>query len=161
VKKVEFQTGLSLIVTLTLNLAFLTFTYVQASPALNSDELIILAFFAYLIALLVTVYFSRERTYTPPVTLSPKQTVKTKKTSTATTKLYRHTLQIPDFNKAQLIINRLKERNIPYTLTGAENDTVTLRYRSPKKANIEKLKKKGIVLDGKIEGEKEETTEIV
>ena len=129
--------------------------------------IIILAYFAFLGTIILIIYFSRnQRQVLTSTTLQPlqtKQTEKTEKTKQPESnapKQFKHIMIVPSFDKAKLIVEQLQEKGRRYTLEGNEDGLITLHYVSPKKANLEKLKRKGIILDGKIQEVKEETSHV-
>ena len=127
--------------------------------------ILIMAFFAYLGALIVIVYFSRKQSqvHVSATSQSPqlsKQTGKTKQSRSNAPKQFRHIMTVPSFDKAKLIVEQLQEKGLRYTLEGNEDGLITLHYTSSEKANLEKLKRKGIILDGKIQEVKEETDRV-
>ena len=125
--------------------------------------ILIMAFFAFLGTLIVIVYFSRNQRQVLTTTLQPlqsKQTEKTKQPESNAPKQFKHTMTVPSFDKVKLIVEQLQEKGRRYTLEGNEDGLITLHYVSSKKANLEKLKRKGIILDGKIQEVKEETSHV-
>lgn len=106
---------------------------------------LVIAFAAYLAALLAVVYTSKKSSESVvylPQSISPTPALQT---PVAKPKLYKYTITAPNLIKAQGIIKQLEQNNINYTLKKSLSENTTIQFVTDKQLlNIDELKKKGI-----------------
>jgi|GEM_PF-3421553 len=124
---------------------------------LSVEMMVFLAFVAYL-AVLASILFMSRKSSSAPILLSYPQMQSEAKTEVKTEpqpkpKIYKHTITAsPNIVKTQGLLKQLEEQGISYTMTKHEKGNATIEFKTDKVLqNIEELKKKGVIVDAKIE----------
>jgi hypothetical protein len=115
------------------------------------EMLVFFAFIAYLAVLAAILFMSRKSS--SPILLSYPMQSEAKTEPPPKPKIYKHTITAsPNIIKTQGLIKQLEDQGISYTLTKREKANATIEFKTDKTLqNIEELKKKGVILDAKIE----------
>jgi hypothetical protein len=118
---------------------------------LDVEMLVFFAFIAYLAVLAAILFMSRKSS--SPILLSYPMQSEAKTEPPPKPKIYKHTITAsPNIIKTQSLIKQLEDQGISYTLTKREKANATIEFKTDKTLqNIEELKKKGVILDAKIE----------
>jgi hypothetical protein len=134
---------------------------------LSVEMMVFLAFVAYL-AVLASILFMSRRSSSAPILLSYPQMQSEAKTEAKTEpqpkpKIYKHTITAsPNIVKTQGLLKQLEEQGISYTMTKHEKGNATIEFKTDKVLqNIEELKKKGVIIDAKIEEAKDNDPAVV
>jgi len=118
---------------------------------LDAESLMFFAFIAYL-AVLVTILLTAHKSQST-IVFSPQAFSEPKPAEPPKPKIYKHTITTsPNMLKTQGLIKQLEEQGITYTLTKHEKANATIEFKTDKVLqNIDELKKKGVIVDAKIE----------
>jgi hypothetical protein len=132
---------------------------------LSVETMVFLAFIAYL-AVLAAILFLSRKSSSSQIFLSYPQTsadVKAPPPPPSKPKIYKHTITVPpNLIKVQGLIKQLEEQGINYTLTKHEKANATIQFKTDKVLqNIDELKKKGVIVDAKIEEAQENDIPVV
>ena len=133
---------------------------------LSVEMMVFLAFIAYL-AVLAAILFLSRKSSSSQIFLSYPQTSADVKALPPTPppkpKIYKHTITVPpNLIKVQGLIKQLEEQGINYTLTKHEKANATIQFKTDKVLqNIDELKKKGVIVDAKIEEVQENDISVV
>jgi len=127
---------------------------------LDVEMLVFFAFIAYLAVLAAILFLSRKSASSQIFLSSPQMYSDTKASPPSPSpspppkpKIYKHTITVPpNLIKIQGLIKQLEEQGISYTLTKHEKANATIQFKTDKVLqNIDELKKKGVIVDAKIE----------
>jgi hypothetical protein len=135
---------------------------------LTVEMMVFLAFIAYL-AVLAAILFLSRKSASSQIFLSYPQMSSDAKALPPTPppppkpKIYKHTITVPpNLIKVQGLIKQLEEQGISYTLTKHEKANATIQFKTDKVLqNIDELKKKGVIVDAKIEEVQENDISVV
>jgi predicted nucleotide-binding protein (sugar kinase/HSP70/actin superfamily) len=129
---------------------------------LDVEMLVFFAFIAYLAVLAAILFMSRKSS--SPILLSyPQMQSEAKTEPPPKPKIYKHTITAsPNIIKTQGLLKQLEEQGISYTLTKHEKANAKIEFKTDKVLqNIEELKKKGVILEAKIEEAKDNDPAVV
>jgi hypothetical protein len=125
---------------------------------LSVEMMVFLAFIAYLVVLAAILFLSRKSasSQTLPCYCQASADAKAQPpppSPSSRPKIYKHTLTAPPNTiKVQGLIKQLEEQGISYTLTKHGKANATIQFKTDKVLqNIDELKKKGVIVDAKIE----------
>jgi hypothetical protein len=134
---------------------------------LTVEMMVFLAFVAYLAVLAAILFLSRKSSSSQIFLSYPQMSADAKAFPTPPPppkpKIYKHTITVPpNLIKVQGLIKQLEEQGINYTLTKHEKANATIQFKTDKVLqNIDELKKKGVIVDAKIEEVQENDISVV
>jgi hypothetical protein len=134
---------------------------------LTVEMMVFLAFVAYLAVLAAILFLSRKSSSSQIFLSYPQTSADAKAFPTPPPppkpKIYKHTITVPpNLIKVQGLIKQLEEQGINYTLTKHEKANATIQFKTDKVLqNIDELKKKGVIVDAKIEEVQENDISVV
>jgi hypothetical protein len=133
---------------------------------LDVEMLVFFAFVAYLAVLAAILFLSRKSASSQIFLSYPQMSTNAKAlppTPPPKSKIYKHTITVPpNLIKVQGLIKQLEEQGISYTLTKHEKANATIQFKTDKVLqNIDELKKKGVIVDAKIEEVQENDISVV
>jgi hypothetical protein len=131
------------------------------------EMMLFMAFIAYLAVLVAILFLSRKSSSSQIFLSYPQTSADAKAFPTPPPppkpKIYKHTITVPpNLIKVQGLIKQLEEQGISYTLTKHEKANATIQFKTDKVLqNIDELKKKGVIVDAKIEEVQENDISVV
>jgi hypothetical protein len=133
---------------------------------IDANSLLLSAFIAYLVALVLISYSARKSSSETPkivYAVPPQVAQQLHQPEPPKPKIYKHTITAsPNIIKTQGLLKQLEEQGISYTLTKHEKGNATIEFKTDKVLqNIEELKKKGVILDAKVEEAKDNDPAVV
>jgi hypothetical protein len=134
---------------------------------LTVEMMVFLAFVAYLAVLAAILFLSRKSSSSQIFLSYPQTSADAKAFPTPPPppkpKIYKHTITVPpNLIKVQGLIKQLEEQGISYTLAKHEKANATIQFKTDKVLqNIDELKKKGVIVDAKIEEVQENDISVV